>query len=125
MRRQADLYETRLPYRRPTAKANFGQLMKSKQAARLGRPSQRQSRLNRPPAVGNLLVVQMPDARYVGRVAVTLRPGYRLFLGLERFEDAVTFLLDDIVLDSTTLLPAFVAGLDADFRHVFSPVSCC
>jgi hypothetical protein len=79
--------------------------------------------LNRPPVVRNLLVVQMADARYVWRVALALRPAYRLFLGLERFEDAVSFLLDDIVLDRTTLLPAFGAGLNEDLRHVFYRVS--
>ena len=46
------------------------------------------------------LVVQVPDARYVGRVPLTLRPGYRLFLGLECLEDAIPLLLDHIILDS-------------------------
>jgi hypothetical protein len=52
--------------------------------------------------VRDILVVQVADARYVGRVPLTLRPGYRLFLVLEGFEDAVSLLLDDKVLDRAT-----------------------
>jgi hypothetical protein len=51
--------------------------------------------LDRSPVVRNLLVVQMPDARYVGRVPLTLRPGDRLWLGLECLEDAIPLLLDE------------------------------
>jgi hypothetical protein len=45
----------------------------------------------------------MTDARYVGRMPLTLRPGYRLLLGFECFEDTIPFLLDNIVVDSAPL----------------------
>jgi hypothetical protein len=67
--------------------------------------------LNRPPVVRNFLIVQMPDARYVGRVPLTLRLGDRLGLCLECLEDAIPMLLDDIVLDSAPIRPTFRAGL--------------
>jgi hypothetical protein len=63
--------------------------------------------LDRSPVVRNLIVVQMLDARHVGRVPLTLRPGDRLCLGLECLEDAIPLLLEDVVLDGSPLLPAF------------------
>ena len=78
-------------------------------------------RLNLAPVVRNFLVVQMPHPRYVGRVPLTLRPGYRLFLGLECLEDAIPLLLDDIVHDSGPFPSAFRTGLNVNCRHEFSP----
>jgi hypothetical protein len=63
----------------------------------------------------------MPDARYVGRVPLTLRTGDRLGLGLECLEDAIPLLLDDIALDSAPFLQAFRAGLNVDCRPDLSP----
>src|SRR5580704_846525 len=63
----------------------------------------------------------MPHPRYVGRVPLTLRPSYRLFLGLECLEDAIPLLLDDIVHDSGPFPSAFRTGLNVNCRHEFSP----
>src|SRR6476646_2518821 len=63
----------------------------------------------------------MPDARYVGRVPLTLRPGDGLCLGLECLEHAIPLFLDDIVHNSGPFPPAFGAGLNEDCRHVSSP----
>jgi hypothetical protein len=46
----------------------------------------------------------MPDARYMGRVPLTLRPGDSLCLGLECLEHAIPLFLDDIV--STIAVPS-------------------
>ena len=80
--------------------------------------------LNRPPVVWDFLIVQMPDARYVGRVPLTLRPGDGLCLGLECLEHAIPLFLDDIVHNSGPFPPAFGAGLNEDCRHV-SLSDCC
>src|SRR5580693_10486760 len=80
--------------------------------------------LNRSPVVWDFLIVQMPDARYVGRVPLTLRPGDGLCLGLECLEHAIPLFLDDIVYDSGPFPPAFGAGLNEDCRHVSLP-DCC
>jgi hypothetical protein len=63
----------------------------------------------------------MPDARYMRRVSFAFRPGYRLFLRLKRFEDAIPLLFDDIVLDRASLRSTFGTGLYEDCRHgIFS-----
>jgi hypothetical protein len=79
----------------------------------------------KPAASGpEFLVVVMTDARFVGRVPLTLPPGDSLCLGLKCLEDAVSFLLDNIVVDSAPLLPAFGAGLNEDFVMTFSLGDC-
>ena len=51
-----------------------------------------------------------------GECPLTLRPGYRLFLGLECLEDAIPLLLDDIVHDSGPFpVVAFRTGLNVNF----------
>jgi hypothetical protein len=54
-------------------------------------------------------------------VPLTLCPGYLLFLGLEGFEDAIPFLLDDIVLDSAPRRPPFGPASMKTFVMFFSP----
>ena len=58
------------------------------------------------------------------QVTLTLRPGDRLCLGLKYLEDPIPLLLDNIVLDGGSFLPAFGPRLNVDFRHIFSPGNC-
>jgi hypothetical protein len=63
------------------------------------------------------LVVQMPDARYVGRVLLALCPDDRQCLRFAYLEYAIPLPLDDKVLDGAPLRATFGAGLNVDFGH--------
>jgi hypothetical protein len=69
------------------------------------------------PVVGLVLLVQVPHPGDVGRVAFLFRPGDRFVLSLERREDAVGVILDDVVVDGAALLAAFGPRFDVNDAH--------
>lgn len=73
------------------------------------------------PMVGVFSVVQMSDARDQRGVAFTHCPLDRLFLGRECAEDMIGMVFDDIIVDCSSLLPAFGTCLNVNVSHVFSP----
>jgi hypothetical protein len=69
-----------------------------------------------------LLVVQVPDASDMRRMPVTFRPCDRFVLRLERGEDMVGMVFNDIVVDMTPLGAPFWTRLNVDGRHaLYSP----
>jgi hypothetical protein len=74
--------------------------------------------LSFPPVIGLLLVVHVPDASDVSRMAILLRPLDRFMLCLECCEDTVSVILDYVIFDVSALLPTFRPGLDVNDRHL-------
>jgi hypothetical protein len=63
--------------------------------------------LNRPPVIGFFLVIHMPHASDMRRMAVAFRPVDRFMLGFESAKHVVHMVLDDIVLDGAAARAAF------------------
>jgi hypothetical protein len=67
--------------------------------------------------VGLVLLVQVPDAGDVRRVAFLLRPGNSFVLGLERPEHVVGVILDNVIIDRGSFLPPFWTCFDVNDIH--------
>jgi hypothetical protein len=74
--------------------------------------------LGRPPVIGSLLVIQMPDASNKRRMAVAFRPIDRISLRLEGGEDVICVVFDYIIVDVTPFRTALGTCLDVDVRHI-------
>jgi hypothetical protein len=61
------------------------------------------------PVIGNLLVIQVADARDKRGVAFAFGPGDCLTLGLERAQLFVALFLDDVIVDMATFGTALLS----------------
>jgi hypothetical protein len=61
--------------------------------------------------VREVVIVQMPDVRYLGERPSLFAQGIAIGLGLECLQDAIPLLLDDLALDGSPVPPAFGARL--------------
>jgi hypothetical protein len=59
--------------------------------------------LSRPPMIGPLLIIQLPDASNEGRVPLTFGPIDRFLLRFEGAEYMVRMIFDYIIVDATSL----------------------
>jgi hypothetical protein len=84
--------------------------------------SHRRARLDSPPVVRPFLVVEVPDAGDVRRVAIPLRPGDRFILPSARVKDVVGVIFDNVVIDAGAIGPTLRAGLNIYGCHAVSPL---
>jgi hypothetical protein len=68
------------------------------------------------------LVVEVPDAGDVRRVAIPLRPGDRFILPSARVKDVVGVIFDNVVIDAGAIGPTLRAGLNIYGCHAVSPL---
>jgi hypothetical protein len=71
--------------------------------------------------VGLLFIIEMANARDERVVTIPFSPINRLFLRFVGSKHLVRMVLDDIIVDRTSLRPAFGAGFNIDVRHTLAP----
>jgi hypothetical protein len=69
--------------------------------------------------IGLFLIVQVPDAGNERGVAFTSGPIDCFLLGSEGAEDVIRVILDDEIVDGTSLGTAFGTRFDVYVRHAF------
>jgi hypothetical protein len=74
-------------------------------------------RLGRPPVVGPLLVIEVPDAGDKRGMALTFRPIDRFSLRFEGGEHVVRMVFHDIIVGRTSLSAALGARFNVNVRH--------
>jgi hypothetical protein len=70
-----------------------------------------------PPVIRDLLIVVVPDARHVNRVAFLPCPLNRFVLGLEGLEHVIGMVLDHIIVNRITFWPVLRPRLNKHIRH--------
>jgi hypothetical protein len=75
-------------------------------------------RLDRPPVISVLFVVQVPDASDVRMMPIFLCPIDCFALSLEGSESVISVILNHIVVNRITFWSAFWSWFDIDGRHL-------
>ena len=75
--------------------------------------------LGRPPVIGRLLIIQMPDTSHMRGVAVTFRPINCFSLRFKSGERVVRVVFHDIVVDMAPLRATLGARFNVNVWHAF------
>lgn len=75
--------------------------------------------------VGNLLIIQMPNASDEGSVTLRFRPIDCFFLGFESAELMVGMVFDYIILNGRAFRTTLRTGFDVNVRHSLLPLHFC
>jgi hypothetical protein len=81
----------------------------------------RRADLSRPPVIGPLLIVYVPDTSDKRGVAFAFRPINGFSLRLEGAEHVVSMVFDDIIVDMASLRAALGARFNVNVRHALMP----
>ena len=75
--------------------------------------------LSRPPVIGVLLIIQVPDPNDKGHMSALSYPINRFLQSSKRGEDLVSVIFYDIIVDRITFWAPLRSSLNIDVCHVF------